>query len=116
MGVLKIGFHRQRPEPFFDTRLPASYSFPSGHAMLSFCLCLSAAALFSAGRKKRSWFASPSGFSGSVFPAPSAIRESTWVSTTPAMCSPVISPRSAGRSPSAAHIRNGARRPTLPVV
>jgi len=51
MGVLKIGFHRQRPEPFFDMRLPASYSFPSGHAMLSFCLCLSAAALFAASRK-----------------------------------------------------------------
>ncbi len=51
MGVLKIGFHRHRPEPFFDTRLPASYSFPSGHAMLSFCLCLSAAALFAASRK-----------------------------------------------------------------
>lgn len=53
MWVLKMGFHRQRPEPFFDTRLPASYSFPSGHAMLSFCLCLSAAALFSASQKKR---------------------------------------------------------------
>ena len=51
MWVLKIGFHRPRPEPFFDTRLPASYSFPSGHAMLSFCLCLSAAALFAASRK-----------------------------------------------------------------
>jgi undecaprenyl-diphosphatase len=51
MWVLKIGFHRHRPEPFFDTRLPVSYSFPSGHAMLSFCLCLSAAALFSANRK-----------------------------------------------------------------
>ena len=51
MWVLKIGFHRHRPEPFFDTRLPSSYSFPSGHAMLSFCLCLSAAALFSASRK-----------------------------------------------------------------
>jgi undecaprenyl-diphosphatase len=53
MWVLKDGFHRHRPEPFFDTRLPASYSFPSGHAMLSFCLCLSAAALFSANRKSR---------------------------------------------------------------
>lgn len=51
MWVLKMGFHRPRPEPFFDTRLPAGYSFPSGHAMLSFCLCLSAAALFSASRK-----------------------------------------------------------------
>ena len=53
MWVLKIAFHRHRPEPFFDTRLPASYSFPSGHAMLSFCLCLSAAALFSANQKSR---------------------------------------------------------------
>jgi undecaprenyl-diphosphatase len=51
MWALKIGFHRHRPDPYFDTRLPSSYSFPSGHAMLSFCLCLSAAALFSAGRK-----------------------------------------------------------------
>jgi len=51
MWILKIGFHRPRPQPYFDTRLPTSYSFPSGHAMLSFCLCLSAAALFSAGRK-----------------------------------------------------------------
>ena len=53
MWVLKALFHRHRPEPFFDTRLPASYSFPSGHAMLSFCLCLSAAALFSANQKSR---------------------------------------------------------------
>jgi undecaprenyl-diphosphatase len=53
MWVLKIGFHRHRPEPFFDTRLPASYSFPIGHAMLSFCLCLSAAALFSTNQKSR---------------------------------------------------------------
>ena len=51
MWVLKAAFHRHRPEPFFDTRLPLSYSFPSGHAMLSFCLCLSAAALFAANRK-----------------------------------------------------------------
>ena len=51
MWVLKLGFHRHRPVPFFDTRLPSGYSFPSGHAMLSFCLCLSAAALFSASRK-----------------------------------------------------------------
>jgi membrane-associated phospholipid phosphatase len=35
--ILKRHFHRQRPEPFFDTRLPPSYSFPSGHALLSFC-------------------------------------------------------------------------------
>jgi undecaprenyl-diphosphatase len=53
MWVLKIGFRRSRPVPFFDTRLPASYSFPSGHAMLSFCLCLTAAALFSVNQRSR---------------------------------------------------------------
>jgi undecaprenyl-diphosphatase len=53
MGVLKISFHRERPEPFFDTRLPASYSFPSGHALLSFCLCGAGAAVLSADQKKR---------------------------------------------------------------
>ncbi|MEO8657057.1 MAG: phosphatase PAP2 family protein [Bryobacteraceae bacterium] len=53
MWVLKLGFHRQRPEPFFDTQLPASYSFPSGHAMLSFCLCAAGAALLSADQKRR---------------------------------------------------------------
>jgi len=36
-STIKLQFHRQRPEPFFDTPLPASYSFPSGHALLSFC-------------------------------------------------------------------------------
>jgi undecaprenyl-diphosphatase len=35
--VLKLSFRRGRPEPFFDTPLPESYSFPSGHALLSFC-------------------------------------------------------------------------------
>jgi undecaprenyl-diphosphatase len=53
MWVLKMGFHRQRPEPFFDTQLPASYSFPSGHAMLSFCLCAAGAALLSVEQKRR---------------------------------------------------------------
>jgi undecaprenyl-diphosphatase len=52
MWVLKMGFHRQRPQPFFDTHLPASYSLPSGHALLSFCLCGAAAALFSRDQKK----------------------------------------------------------------
>jgi undecaprenyl-diphosphatase len=35
--LLKLVFHRTRPEPFFGYRLPDSYSFPSGHAMVSFC-------------------------------------------------------------------------------
>ena len=34
---LKLAFRRARPEPFFDTILPASYSFPSGHSLGSFC-------------------------------------------------------------------------------
>jgi undecaprenyl-diphosphatase len=36
--ILKASFARQRPEAFFDTPLPSSYSFPSGHALFSFCL------------------------------------------------------------------------------
>jgi undecaprenyl-diphosphatase len=35
--LLKAVFQRERPEPFFGTPLPDSYSFPSGHALLSFC-------------------------------------------------------------------------------
>jgi len=35
--TLKLLFGRERPEPFFGTPLPESYSFPSGHALLSFC-------------------------------------------------------------------------------
>jgi undecaprenyl-diphosphatase len=53
MWVLKVSFHRERPTPFFDTQLPASYSFPSGHALLSLCLCAATAALLSAGQPKR---------------------------------------------------------------
>ena len=34
--ALKHFFHRTRPTPFFGS-LPHSYSFPSGHALLSFC-------------------------------------------------------------------------------
>lgn len=53
MWVLKMSFHRERPQPFFDTHLPASYSFPSGHALLSLCLCGAGAALLSAEQTKR---------------------------------------------------------------
>jgi len=34
--ALKLTFHRSRPTPFVGT-VPASYSFPSGHALSSFC-------------------------------------------------------------------------------
>ncbi|HTB97596.1 MAG TPA: phosphatase PAP2 family protein [Terracidiphilus sp.] len=51
--VLKLSFHRARPQPFFDTKLPASFSFPSGHAFISFCLCGAAAALLTANQRSR---------------------------------------------------------------
>ncbi len=35
--VLKASFQRQRPQPYFDLISPTSYSFPSGHSLLSFC-------------------------------------------------------------------------------
>ena len=35
--ALKAGVHRTRPEPYFDTPLPTSFSFPSGHALFSVC-------------------------------------------------------------------------------
>jgi undecaprenyl-diphosphatase len=34
--ALKYGFHRTRPTPFYGV-LPRTYSFPSGHALFSFC-------------------------------------------------------------------------------
>lgn len=36
--ALKLLFHRPRPAAFFGTPEPASYSFPSGHALFSICL------------------------------------------------------------------------------
>ena len=35
--VLKLGFRRTRPAPFFGVE-PHSYSFPSGHSLMSFCI------------------------------------------------------------------------------
>jgi undecaprenyl-diphosphatase len=43
--VLKLAFHRARPEPYFGYVLPESYSFPSGHALFSFCFFTAGAAL-----------------------------------------------------------------------
>ncbi len=34
--AMKYGFHRTRPVPFFGN-VPHTYSFPSGHALFSFC-------------------------------------------------------------------------------
>ncbi len=36
-SFLKDVFHRHRPEPFFGTILPHSFSYPSGHALFSVC-------------------------------------------------------------------------------
>jgi membrane-associated phospholipid phosphatase len=46
--ALKSSFRRVRPAPFFDTPLPSSYSFPSGHALLSFCFYGALAAILAA--------------------------------------------------------------------
>src|SRR5579872_389325 len=48
LSILKTAFHRPRPEPFFGALLPPSYSFPSGHALLSCCCYGVLAALASA--------------------------------------------------------------------
>jgi phosphatidylglycerophosphatase B len=45
--VLKVAFHRARPAVFFGAA-PASYSFPSGHAMASLCFYGVIAVLLSA--------------------------------------------------------------------
>ncbi|HEY0659507.1 MAG TPA: phosphatase PAP2 family protein [Pyrinomonadaceae bacterium] len=40
--ALKVSFERARPVPFFETPLPESYSFPSGHSLYAVCfyVCL----------------------------------------------------------------------------
>lgn len=35
--VLKLAFHRSRPEAFFGLPEPSTYSFPSGHAVTACC-------------------------------------------------------------------------------
>jgi undecaprenyl-diphosphatase len=46
--VLKLLFHRPRPEVFFGFTAPRTYSFPSGHALLSACFFGVLAALVTA--------------------------------------------------------------------
>jgi undecaprenyl-diphosphatase len=61
--LLKLVFARPRPESaFFGYELPASYSFPSGHALVSACFYGSCAAIFtrpmqSKGRRIAIWVA-----------------------------------------------------------
>jgi membrane-associated phospholipid phosphatase len=51
--TLKLFFHRVRPEPFFNYPLPASFSFPSGHALGSFCFYIVLAWLITVRIKNR---------------------------------------------------------------
>jgi len=44
-NAMKYAVHRARPEPFFGTE-PDTYSFPSGHALLSLCFYCMLAQLF----------------------------------------------------------------------
>jgi undecaprenyl-diphosphatase len=50
---LKLAFHRARPVPFF-VDLPRTYSFPSGHALFSFCFYGVLAGVL-AGRARLRW-------------------------------------------------------------
>ena len=52
--VLKFAFQRPRPEPFFNTPLPKSYSFPSGHALINCCFFGVMAAILTV-RERRRW-------------------------------------------------------------
>ncbi len=52
--LLKLAFHRARPEPFFNTILPSSDSFPSGHSLGSFCFYLALAAILT-NRVEKLW-------------------------------------------------------------
>ncbi|MGH9956491.1 MAG: phosphatase PAP2 family protein [Pyrinomonadaceae bacterium] len=47
-STLKMLFGRERPEPFFGIPRPESYSFPSGHALLSLCFYSVIAAVIAA--------------------------------------------------------------------
>ena len=50
---LKLVFSRPRPEPFFGYALPSSYSFPSGHALVSACYFGAMAAIVTRRMKNR---------------------------------------------------------------
>lgn len=53
-AVLKVAFRRARPVPFFDIPAPQSYSFPSGHALFSFCI-FGVLGAITAARTRRVW-------------------------------------------------------------
>ncbi len=51
--ILKVIFHRARPEPFFGFAPPVTYSFPSGHALTSACFYGSLAAIIAVRTRPR---------------------------------------------------------------
>jgi undecaprenyl-diphosphatase len=51
--LLKLVFHRPRPEAYFGDPLPSSYSFPSGHAVSSCCFYGVLAAILTAPMRSR---------------------------------------------------------------
>jgi membrane-associated phospholipid phosphatase len=55
--VLKLSFHRSRPDPFFNLTTPTSYAFPSGHALLALCFYGVMAWIWSdsQGNRERRW-------------------------------------------------------------
>jgi undecaprenyl-diphosphatase len=55
LSVLKVVFHRPRPEPFFNDLSPSSYSFPSGHSMMSLCFYGLLAGMLGHSLRKKVW-------------------------------------------------------------
>jgi undecaprenyl-diphosphatase len=51
--TLKLAFKRARPEPFFNLSVPETYSFPSGHSLMSACFFGALAALLTARIQRR---------------------------------------------------------------
>lgn len=52
-GTLKLAFHRLRPDPYFGGARLTTYSFPSGHALISLCFYGLIAGMISFHVKKR---------------------------------------------------------------
>ena len=51
--TLKLAFKRPRPVPFFNLTAPETYSFPSGHSLMSCCFFGALAAILTARIKRR---------------------------------------------------------------
>jgi undecaprenyl-diphosphatase len=51
--TLKLAFKRERPIPFFDPLPPPTYSFPSGHSLMSCCFFGALAAIVTARIKNK---------------------------------------------------------------